>query len=984
MQKQDQRDVSRWSFYFSGHATSFLKENGAMAMAIQNKQDKPKKEAETGTPWHTRTSEEVLQQLGTNPNTGITSQVAEQRLKISGPNELEERGGRSPWRLLWEQFTATMVLILIAAGVISLFLQKWQEAIAIFAIVILFGLLGFIQEYRAERAMAALKKLAVPNVRVRRDGQVREISAKDLVPGDMVLLEAGNLVPADLRLSDAANLKIQEAALTGESEAVEKEIDALNKIDMPLGDRRNMAYMGTVVTYGRGAGLVVETGMKTELGKVATLLQDVKADQTPLQKRLDKVGKALAAVGIAVAALVALFGVLRGEALADMFLVAVSVAVAIVPEGLPAVVTITLALGARRMLSRNALIRKLPAVETLGSVSVICSDKTGTLTQNRMTVTVLDMAGHKVSLNEKMMRREPSVDPADAISDEMKSQAGMMSLLLSAGALVNDAQLQNDDNGKVHAVGDPTEGALVIAAAAFGLRKEQLEQSLSRVMELPFDSDRKRMTTVHELRMQNDELRNGEAASLISQFSIPNSQFVAFTKGSVDGLLDISKNVWHDGKAEPMTPAWLKRITAANAQLAQDGMRVLGVAFKPMDTLPAKADESLERDLTFIGLVGMIDPPRAEVKDAVATCRSAGVRPIMITGDHPLTAQAIAKELGITDKTGDGAVITGTELNKMTDAQLSQAVDHVSVFARVSPEHKLRIVQALQEKGHVAAMTGDGVNDAPALKKADIGVAMGITGTDVTKEAGEMVLRDDNFATIVSAVEEGRVIYDNIKKFVKFSIGGNIGKVMVMMLAPTLALLLPQSVLGPLVVPLLPLQLLWLNLLTDGLLGIGLGMQPAEKNVMRRPPISSSAGIFSGGALGQVIRMGLLIGAIALGVGVYQWRVGHADWQTMMFTTLAFSQVFQAMSIRSGNDAFWKAGLFSNKPLLALAVVVVVLQLAAMYVPFLQTFLGTTALTASDLLLCVALSSIVFIYAEIEKALGRRHDRKAAPTLQPA
>jgi Ca2+-transporting ATPase len=356
----------------------------------------------------------------------------------------------------------------------------------------------------------------------------------------------------------------------------------------------------------------------------------------------------------------------------------------------------------------------------------------------------------------------------------------------------------------------------------------------------------------------------------------------------------------------------------------------------------------------------------------------------MITGDHPLTAQAIAKELGITDKTGDGAVITGTELNKMTDAQLSQAVDHVSVFARVSPEHKLRIVQALQEKGHVAAMTGDGVNDAPALKKADIGVAMGITGTDVTKEAGEMVLRDDNFATIVSAVEEGRVIYDNIKKFVKFSIGGNIGKVMVMMLAPTLALLLPQSVLGPLVVPLLPLQLLWLNLLTDGLLGIGLGMQPAEKNVMRRPPISSSAGIFSGGALGQVIRMGLLIGAIALGVGVYQWRVGHADWQTMMFTTLAFSQVFQAMSIRSGNDAFWKAGLFSNKPLLALAVVVVVLQLAAMYVPFLQTFLGTTALTASDLLLCVALSSIVFIYAEIEKALGRRHDRKAAPTLQPA
>jgi Ca2+-transporting ATPase len=950
-----------------------------MAMAMKQKSNQTAADAQAaGTPWHTLSSEATLQQLGTEPSAGITTDVAAHRLKISGPNELEERGGRSPWRLLWEQFTATMVLILIAAGTISLFLQKWQEAIAIFAIVILFGLLGFIQEYRAERAMAALKKLAVPIVRVRRDGQVREISAKDLVPGDMVLLEAGNLVPADLRLTDAANLKIQEAALTGESEAVEKEIHALNKIDMPLGDRLNMGYMGTVVTYGRGAGVVVETGMRTELGKVASLLQDVKADPTPLQKRLDKVGKALAAVGVVIAALVAGFGVLRGEALADMFLVAVSVAVAIVPEGLPAVVTITLALGARRMLSRNALIRKLPAVETLGSVSVICSDKTGTLTQNRMTVTVLDMAGHKVTLNEAMVRREPSTGPASVISDDMKQQAGMMSLLLSAGALVNDAQLQNDDHGKVHAVGDPTEGALVIAAAEFGLRKEQLEQSLRRVMELPFDSDRKRMTTVHEWGMGNGEWRKGEAAQAVSQFTLLNSPYVAFTKGSVDGLLEVSKQVWNDGKAEPLSPEWLKRITKANAQLAQDGMRVLGVAFKPMEALPKKANDSLEQDLTFIGLVGMIDPPRPEVKEAVATCRNAGIRPIMITGDHPLTAQAIARELGITDKTGDGAVITGAELNKMSEAQLSQAVDHVSVFARVSPEHKLRIVQALQEKGHVAAMTGDGVNDAPALKKADIGVAMGITGTDVTKEAGEMVLRDDNFATIVSAVEEGRVIYDNIKKFVKFSIGGNIGKVLVMMLAPVLALLLPQSVLGPLVVPLLPLQLLWLNLLTDGLLGIGLGVQPAEKNVMRRRPISASAGIFSGGALGQVIRMGLVIGTIAIGVGLYHWASGDADWQTMMFTTLAFSQVFQAMSVRSGNDTFWKDNLFSNRPLLGLAVVVVLLQVAAMYVPFLQDFLGTTALAAGDLFLCVALSSLVFIYAELEKVWSRRQERRLA------
>jgi Ca2+-transporting ATPase len=943
-------------------------------MAIANQRQQGKAGAETQaatTQWHIASSEEALQSLNSNAAIGISSETAAQRLKLSGPNELVERGGRSPWRLLWEQFTATMVLILIAAGVISLFLQKWQEATAIFAIVILFGLLGFIQEYRAERAMAALKKLAVPNVRVRRNGQVQEISAKELVPGDVVLLEAGNLVPADLRLTDAANLKIQEAALTGESEAVEKETHALAKSDAPLGDRRNMAYMGTVVTYGRGAGVVVETGMRTELGKVATLLQEVENEPTPLQKRLDRLGKVLALAGVIIAVAVALSGVLRGEPLSEMFLVAVSVAVAVVPEGLPAVVTITLALGARRMLARNALIRKLPAVETLGSVTIICSDKTGTLTQNRMTVTVLDMAEHRVQLSEKASRGGAALDPDEQPTDEMRAQAKAMSLLLSAGALVNDAQLQEGEGGSLHTLGDPTEAALVIAAAQFDLRKGELEGALPRVLELPFDSDRKRMTTVHEV---HDSKLNGAVAT----------PYVSFTKGSVDGLLDISTHVWINGVAQPITLAMRQRVEASNAQLAKDGMRVLAVAFKPLAALPAKADDALERDVTLVGLFGMIDPPRPEVRQAVATCKSAGIRPIMITGDHPLTALAIAKDLGITDKSGDGAVVTGQELSQMNDTQLSQIVDHVSVFARVSPEHKLRIVEALQLKGHVAAMTGDGVNDAPALKKADIGVAMGITGTDVTKEAGEMVLRDDNFATIVSAVEEGRVIYDNIKKFVKFSIGGNIGKVLVMMLAPVLALiLLPQgSPLGALVVPLLPLQLLWLNLLTDGLLGIGLGVEPAEKNVMRRPPISTTAGIFSGGALGQVIRMGLLIGVIALGIGLYEWSIGYSAWQTMMFTTLAFSQVFQAMSIRSGNDSFFKAGLTGNKTLLTLAVVVVALQLAAMYVPFLQTFLDTQPLLVSDLLVCVALGSLVFIYSEVEKALVRRSQARrslAAP-----
>ncbi len=932
--------------------------------------------AEQRSQWHLLSVEAAIKQLRSDPAMGLTAQqVAELQAQV-GPNELVERASRSPWRLLWEQFTATMVLILIAAGIISLFLQKWQEAVAIFAIVVLFGLLGFVQEYRAERAMAALKKLAAPMVRVRREGQVQTISARELAPGDIVLLEAGNLTPADMRLVETVNLRIQEAALTGESEAVEKDANLVFSADAPLGDRRNMAYMGTVVTYGRGVGIVVETGARTELGKIATMLQTVEREATPLQKRLDRLGKALALVGVMIAAVVAVFGLLRGGTLGEMFLVAVSVAVAIVPEGLPAVVTITLALGARRMLARNALIRKLPAVETLGSVTVICSDKTGTLTQNRMTVTVLDLMDRSVQLNERIGREEVRLELAEPPTEETRLQAKAMSLLLSAGALASDAQLIGDDPGGWRAVGDPTEGALVLAAAQFGLRKDELERRLPRVLELPFDSERKRMTTVHELNVENDA---SAVNDVLAQLPIAQSRFVVFTKGSVDGLLDIAAQVWVNGGAQPITPEWRQRIEASNARLAAEGMRVLAVAFKLLDERPAKADEALERNLTLVGLFGMIDPPRPEVKEAVAKCKMAGIRPIMITGDHPLTALAIAKELGIA--AAEDRVITGLQLSQMSDEQLSAALTDVSVFARVSPEHKLRIVTALQRQGHVVAMTGDGVNDAPALKKADIGVAMGVTGTDVTREAAEIVLLDDNFATIVNAVEEGRTIYDNIKKFVKFSVGGNLGKVMVMLLAPVLALLAPASPLPPLLIPLMPLQLLWLNLLTDGLLGIGLGVEPAEKNVMRRPPISPQANIFSHGGLGQVIRMGALIGAIALGVGLHRWSAGYADWQTMMFTTLAFLQVWQALAIRTGNDSTLQAGLFSNKSLTLLIAVVVGLQLAAIYAPALQPFLNTTPLAAQDLLTCIALSSIVFVYGEIEKALARRAGR---PPLRQA
>jgi Ca2+-transporting ATPase len=911
----------------------------------------PQEAQPTAPLFHTQEAAEVLSALGTQPGSGLSAARAGELLAEHGPNELEERAGRGPLAILWEQLTATMVLILVAAGVVSLFLSKWSEATAIFAIVILFALLGFVQEYRAERAMAALKKLAVPSVRVRRDGKAMDLPARSLVPGDVVLLEAGNVIPADCRLFEVASLRVQESALTGESEAVEKETHAVPGVDLPVGDRRNMAYMGTVVTYGRAAGVVVATGMRTELGHVATLLQRVEDDTTPLQKRLDRVGKGLAAVGVGIAALVAIFGVLRGESLADMFLVAVSVAVAIVPEGLPAVVTITLALGARRMLARNALIRKLPAVETLGSVSVICSDKTGTLTQNRMTVTAAALAHGRVEL------RRPGAGEG-ALAEELP-------LLFAAGALASDAELGEDKEPT--ALGDPTEAALVVVAALHGLRKGTLEETLPRVAELPFDSDRKRMTTFHEVKSAIPGLAEKPA-------------FIAFTKGSLDGLLDASSHAFVRGERVPMDAAIRASLEAENARLAGEGKRVLGVAYRTLDALPGRVTIELEQGLVLIGMLGMIDPPRPEVKLAVATCRRAGIRPVMITGDHPLTAVAIARELGILGPEG-GVAVTGPELEHMDAARLGQTVESASVFARVSPEHKLRIVEALQAQGHVVAMTGDGVNDAPALKKADIGVAMGITGTDVTKEAGEVVLQDDNFATIVAAVEEGRVIFDNIKKFVKFSIAGNLGKVAVMILAPALALLLPASSLGELVVPLLPLQLLWLNLLTDGLLGVGLGVDPAERRVMRRAPIATSAGIFSGGALGDVVRTGVVIGAVALVVGLVHHQQGNPDWQTMMFTTLALAQVFQALAIRSATDSVFHRGVAHNATLLGLAALVVGLQLSAIYVPALGAFLGATPLAPLDLLVCLGAAALVLVFSELEKLWHRRRegDEDSAP-----
>jgi Ca2+-transporting ATPase len=878
-----------------------------------------------------------------------------------GPNELVERGLKSSWRILLEQFTGLLVIILIVAAVVSVVLGDWKDATAILAIVLLNAALGFSQEFRAEKAMAALKQLAVPTVRVRRDGHVVEILALDLVPGDVVLLETGALVPADGRLLESVNLRVEEAALTGESEPVEKHTRALDQPDpsgtseqvIPVGDRRNMIFMGTAVAYGRGVAVVTATGMNTELGRIAELIQDVEREPTPLQRRLEQLGRGLAVAALVIVAVVFVLGLLRGEDWQLMLLTAISLAVAAVPEGLPAVVTIALALGAQRMLKRQALIRKLPAVETLGSVTVICSDKTGTLTENRMTVTVLDVLGETQQVETLLQKGIPVAD-AELLPGE-RPPVRSLGLLAKAAALCNDVSLEPTPEGGYRAVGDPTEGALVVAAAELGLVKSELDSRWPRVGEVPFTSERKRMTTVHRVGVTADQTDAPWCCG----------SYVAFAKGAVDSLLEISERVWTGDEDVSLTDEMQERIVAANDHLAGQGQRVLGVAFRPLDEKPDPTDESaLERAMTFIGLVGMIDPPRPEVREAVATAKTAGIRPVMITGDHPLTARQIARELGIAPELNiatDGQPLTGQDLAGMTVDDLEEVVDQVAVYARVSPEHKLKIVQALQDRGQIVAMTGDGVNDAPALKKADIGVAMGITGTDVSKEAADMVLLNDNFATIVAAVKEGRTIYDNIRKFIKYTLTSNAGEIWVMLLAP----------LAGMPLPLLPLQILWINLVTDGLPGLALGVEPPEQDTMRRSPYHPQESIFGRGLGRHVVWVGLLMGLVSLAMGYWTWQAGWGNWQTMIFTTLTLSQMGHALAVRS-RESLFKVGLFSNKALLGAVLLTFVLQMAVIYVPILQNLFKTDALSAGELLLSLVLSTVVFWGVELEKWLMRR------------
>jgi Ca2+-transporting ATPase len=915
--------------------------------------------------WYALTGEEALRRLDTNLETGLTNEETQKRQQEFGKNELPSGQGISPLELLIGQFTSVMVLVLLVAALISFAIGESKDAVVILAIVILNAALGFFQEYQAEQALAALGAMQTPMVRVRRSGHVNEISALELVPGDIVLLEAGDRIPADGRLVEAVNLQIDESALTGESLAVQKMAAAMEDGDPPpaLADQHNVAYMGTAVTYGRGVLAITGTGIKTQLGNIATLLQSVEKGRTPLQARLERMGLWLAGAALAVCVLVFITGVARGEDVEEMFLTAISLAVAAIPEGLPAVITIALALGARRMIKRRALIRKLPAVETLGSVSVICSDKTGTLTRNEMTATLIALPGRRdvtisgVGYNPVGGFHDGS-EPLNPVNDDVLAR------ILQAAALNTDAYLEHEgENGHWTVVGDTTEGALLVAAGKAGWNRETLEADLPRVAEIPFSSERKAMTTIHHPK--------GKFATALFE----NAPYVAFTKGAPDQLLRWATNeVMPDGPSaltSERCDAWRNQIE----RMAGEGLRVIGIGYRPLPAIPEKLEpEIVERDLTLLGLIGIVDPPRTEAQKAVTVAAEAGIRSVMITGDHKLTAVAIAKTLGIMHE-GDQA-ITGVELDAMSNENLRNAVLNTSVYARVSPEHKLRVVEALQSHGKIAAMTGDGVNDAPALKQANIGVAMGITGTDVSKGAADMILTDDNFASIVAAVEEGRVIYDNIRKFVGYLLSANAGEIMAMFGALVIGLK----------APLLAIQILWVNLVTDGLPAIALGFEPAEPDVMKRKPRPPKESIFAHGVGTRVLWVGFWIGVTTI-IG-FAWALDHAGAdvlnptddalvkaRTVGFSILALSQIFLVTAIHAGNASLFTVPLHRN-PLLWVAVMLTfVLQLVAIYTPVGHNILDTVSLSATELGMAVLLAASIFPAVEIEKFIMRRREQ---------
>jgi P-type Ca2+ transporter type 2C len=965
--------------------------------------------------------DKVLSELKTNPKTGLDDTEVQKRLAEFGKNALPSDSGTNWVQLIIGQFTDLMVIILIAAAVISFFLGDSKDVVVILAIVILNAILGIYQEYRAEQALAALNAMQVPLVRVRRKGNVQEISAEDLVPGDIVLLQEGDRIPADGRLIESINLQIDESPLTGESVPVEKNTLALmGQEAVAVGDRSNMAFMGTAVNYGRGEMIVTNTGLKTELGNIAALLLQVEQGITPLQRRLNRLGQVLAIGAGAIVVIVFITGVIRGIPLQEMFLTSISLAVAAVPEGLPALITISLSLGAARMVRRNALIRRLPAVETLGSVTVICSDKTGTLTKNEMTATHIALPDHPdINITGVGYHPEGKFRRADETFHPSGDQT--VGRFIRAIALSTNAYLQQNGLSSIKVVGDTTEAALLIAAQKGGWTREALEKELPRVAELPFSSERKAMTTIHKIV-------GNEAGELF-----PATPFISITKGAPDQLVEWATYETTGEGSQTLTDerrkSWFDEIN----KMAKQGLRVLGIAYRPLESIPDTVTPEIERELHLLGLVGILDPARPEAKEAVKTARAAGIRSIMITGDHALTAEAIARDLGIIQQSENA--VTGAQLDKMDDAELLKKLDQTSVFARVSPEHKLRLVRILQSKGETVAMTGDGVNDAPALKQADIGVAMGITGTDVSKGAAAMVLTDDNFASIVSAVEEGRVIYDNIRKFIKYLLSSNVGEILVMFVALLIGLK----------IPLLAIQILWINLVTDGLPAIAMGFEPAEKGVMKRKPRPATESIFAGGMGRHIIWVSILLTAITLIGYVYGYTSHNMDpfsdtlgvekldraalvnlvheelapenWdalsteertalllehendeasaeggsggllgaaesvpRTLSFMVLALGQIFHVMAIHAGDKVSFFTSWFSKNWLLLVAVIsTFALQLAVIYVPFLQRTFETTPLSGTELIISFGLASIILFAVEIEKVLRRNWEKGSEP-----
>lgn len=940
--------------------------------------------------WHTRSVKDTLELLNTNPEVGLTSQDVEKRWQQYGSNEIKEIAGRTSWQIFLDQFKNIMLLMLIAVAIISgvldlVALQQnggakegipFKDTIAILLIVIINGLLGYLQEVRAEKALAALKRLSSPKVRAIREGRTIEIDAKVLVPGDIILVEAGTQIAADGRIIEAANLQIRESALTGEANSVNKYPTAPGlSEDTPLGDRRTMVFTGTEVIQGRAKVAVTSTGMETELGKIAQMLQSVEQEATPLQQRMNQLGNVLVSGSLILVILVISIGLLKAgnfSPLQKLVEVSLSMAVAVVPEGLPAVITVTLAIGTQRMVKRQALIRKLPAVETLGSVNTICSDKTGTLTQNKMVVQVVETLQNTFEvtgegytpIGEFLDRQQQPVDPQANL--ELKG-------LLIACVLCNDATLTQETQspgkqkkGKLsrdrssliknewQIIGDPTEGALLSLAGKANLKQKDLNKYWLRVGEFPFSSERKRMSVICRIdRAINDP---------ILEFSSKNAEFTLFSKGSPELILERCQLVQVGDRTVSLTQEQRQQILATNNRMAEKGLRILGFAYKHLETMPSTESETeVEKDLVWLGLVGMLDAPRPEVELAVQKCREAGIRPVMITGDHQLTAKAIAQRLGIANPSEH--TLTGQEIEKISQLDLEEQIDRVSIYARVSPEHKLRIVRALQKRGRFVAMTGDGVNDAPALKQADIGIAMGITGTDVSKEASDMVLLDDNFATIVAATEEGRVVYSNIRRFIKYILGSNIGEVITIGAAPLLGL--PD-------VPLTPLQILWMNLVTDGLPALALAVEPAEPDVMRHQPFSPRESIFARGLGFYIIRIGIIFSIISISLMLWGFKqaqaLGNSDsWKTMVFTTLCISQMGHALAVRSHNRLAIQMNPLSNPYLLAAVVVTTLLQLMLIYVEPLRNFFDTQILTSEQLLVCLGFSSLMFIWVELEK-----------------